>query len=104
MGREADVNMKQQLAEVERLMGPVRDFAHYAELGCPKCGTKSEAFVKRWCSGKSLMNPSREGCQFEVGEHLHVMCSFCHYGWLERTKDMAPMPDQDEPQPSRIQA
>jgi len=93
MGREEEANRQARQAELERALGPIRAFESVAE--CQKCAlpTDHPNFSRRWCMGQSLLAPSREGCQ-QVGEHLHVICPRCHYGWLEHCKDHV---DEDAP-------
>lgn len=99
MGHEQRMADAMKRAELERMVGDIKDFKHYDETGCPKCQTPKEGFVRRWCQGRNALAPPRPvnsseaGCLFNVvGEHLHVMCQGCHYGWLERTADNAPIP------------
>ena len=113
MGREANLSAGARQAQLERLIGPTKGFGARDETGCPKCGGSSaEAvklgppngappLVKRWCSGKDFLKtqnrqPGQGGCEF-AGEHLHVVCPTCHYGWLEHCKDWV---DDEVPLPS----
>jgi hypothetical protein len=86
MGREERENRAGRQAELERTMGPTREFGVTAE--CDKCGLPIDhpQFAKIFCIGKSILRPSDEGCQ-QFGEHLHVICPRCKYGWLEHCKD-----------------
>lgn len=91
MGREEEANRVARQAELERAIGPIRAFESVKE--CQKCGldTGHPNFARAWCVGQSLLSPSREGCQ-QVGDHLHVVCPRCRYGWLEHCKDHEPEP------------
>ncbi len=83
MGREERINDVIEQAELERLVGPVRPFGATSE--CDKCGLERQHFALAFCQGTSLSN---RGDQCKVfGEHLHVMCPRCHYGWHERCRD-----------------
>jgi len=87
MGRDERHNKMLTQQELERTIGPRKPFGSRDIDGCQKCG--GQQLVKRFCVGKSLINPNSEGCQF-VGEHLHTICVMCQYGWLEQTKDADP--------------
>lgn len=97
MGREERVNEAMRAAELERVMGPTRPFRHYDESGCPKCGqveikdASASAFRRMFCTGANRLSVETPKCPYD-GEHLHVGCNRCGYGWTERCADYQPEP------------
>lgn len=87
MGREANLAAAQRahmMARVEEAMGPCRPFGQVEE--CPKCGLPREHMLYQWCIGDTSLTES--DCALRVmGNHMHVGCPRCKYGWLERPKD-----------------
>ena len=92
MGRESRQSDAAEQAQFERLVGAVRDHGKHDDA-CPKCSAPGMARAKRWCTGRNLLDPKPDGCKL-VGEHLHVLCQACGYGWFERTRDYVPDPDE----------
>lgn len=82
--RENELDRRRMIADFERMVGGIKPHQVYLSTGCPMCGEHS--FGCAYCSGKQPLDPEADRkCPLE-GEHLHVVCGTCHYGWIERTK------------------
>jgi predicted nucleic-acid-binding Zn-ribbon protein len=95
MGREADAARNSRVANVaeyERTVGPTLKWRERDE--CPKCGSPPARFTAAYCAGMGADWPAARrkewlegnGCPTD-GEHLHIACATCGYGWHEFTKD-----------------
>lgn len=92
MGKEArarEMLNTVRMAAIERAMGPVRPHPTEPRL-CEKCGLSEtgpdgehlDAFLLAFCLG-----PDSECPLDQPGQHLHVRCKRCDYGWMERCAD-----------------
>jgi hypothetical protein len=82
--RSNELERRRLIAEFERHVGGIKAHQVYLADGCPMCG--EHAFGCAYCAGVDELDPDkRNKCPIE-GEHLHVICGTCKYGWLERTK------------------
>lgn len=95
MGREAKDARNARVANVaeyERTVGPTLRFRERTE--CPKCGNPRSVIRPSYCAGigvdwdeaKRKLWQERNGCPVE-GEHLHMDCQVCGYGWNEYVAD-----------------
>ena len=86
--RRTAIDATIEAAQIERLMGPTKPFQARDELGCEKCSAPVQAFLKRWCHGPNRLAPVADpkACRTD-GEHLHVFCQACGYGWIEHCRD-----------------
>lgn len=95
MGRESEAAKNARtaaVAEYERTVGPTLKFRSRSE--CPKCEVPEPHLHRKFCAGTNPNDPpdvrkrwaERGGCPVE-GEHLHVLCPRCGYGWHEYVAD-----------------
>ena len=80
------------VAEYERTIGPTRRWNEVTE--CPKCEVPRQHFGMKYCAGMNGNDPpdvrkawvEKGGCPMD-GEHVHVMCPRCNFGWHEFCAD-----------------
>lgn len=85
VGRESRAKVEEAIRVLNVTIGPAQPFDVHRGQGCPKCGAKSEQFLKRWCPGSEKAGV--EGTCREFGEHLHTLCQTCQYQWREECAD-----------------